>query len=197
MNNILKSLFVAVLMVVFACAEALAQDFTAFEGKGLREGEGGAKKTVDGVDFWSDGSPPFKFKIIGVITDRRHKTGLIGKMRMSSLEPDVAQVAKEHGGDGVILVAAEAEGVGAIGMAQANSLGSNSTTFGFGGSAAVQKQNTKYYVVKYFREAEVTKPTPTVEAPTSPGADPSQRPGGPAIEEPGQAKPSQGLGAGG
>lgn len=150
--------FVFMLTLSLLSDTLLAQDFTAYESKGLRDGDGGAKKTVEGVDFWSEGSPPFKFKIIGVITDRRHKTGLIGKMRMASLETDVAQIAKENGGDGVILAASEAEAVGALGMAQGNSFG-NGSVAGFGASVGVQKQNTKYFVVKYYKD----EPKPAAE----------------------------------
>jgi hypothetical protein len=57
----------------------------------VREGTGGEKKTVDGIDFWANGAPPRKFQIIGFITDSRLKTGLIGMMRMSGLESSVAQ----------------------------------------------------------------------------------------------------------
>ena len=71
---------------------AAAADFVAYESKdSVREGTGGEKKTVDGIDFWANGAPPRKFQIIGFITDSRLKTGLIGMMRMSGLESSVAQ----------------------------------------------------------------------------------------------------------
>src|SRR3954465_14411160 len=108
----LKKLVVCVGMLVAASA-SLAQDFIAFEGKNaIREGEGGAKKTVEGVDFWSDGEPPRKFKLVGYITDRRQKSGLIGMASMSGLERDVANLAKKNGGDAVILMNSEAETIG-------------------------------------------------------------------------------------
>jgi len=90
----------------------VAQEFLPYEGKNaVKEGEGGTKKIIDGVDFWADGAPPRPFKLLGYISDRRHKTGLVGMIRMSSLESDVAELAKKNGGDAVILVAAEAETV--------------------------------------------------------------------------------------
>lgn len=168
--------FIAILISAACVSTAvLAQEFTAYEGKGLREGAGGAKKIVDGIDIWSEGSPPFKFKIIGVINDRRHKTGLIGKMRMASLETDLAQLAKSNGGDGVILASAEVESTGVIGMAQAYGTSNSATTLGTG--VAVQKQNSKYYVVKYFKAEE----TATKMGPSQPS------------NEPGAIAPSQGA----
>jgi|SRR5450755_1544395 len=47
--------------------------------------------SVEQTAFWS----PRQFKLLGYIEDRRHKTGLIGMMRMSGLEGDVADVAKQ------------------------------------------------------------------------------------------------------
>jgi hypothetical protein len=143
-----------------------AQDFLPYEGKNaIREGEGGTKKVVNGIDFWADGAPPRQFKLLGYISDRRHKSGLIGMIRMSGLESDIADVAKQNGGDAVILVSSEAETIGSVGntfgqvQANANSNGGNTTGHATGWStgttSAVQKQQSKYAVVKYI---EAPKP---------------------------------------
>ena len=56
-----------------------SQDFVAYEGRNaIQEGDGGAKKSIDDVDMWADGAPPRKFTLLGFITDRRYKSGLIG-----------------------------------------------------------------------------------------------------------------------
>lgn len=61
-----------------------AQEFIGYEGKNaVREGDGGAKKTVEGVDFWSDGAPPRKFVLLGYVTDRRHKSGIMGNLPLA------------------------------------------------------------------------------------------------------------------
>jgi hypothetical protein len=121
---------VAAFMVAFGISlSAFGQDFLPFEGNNaVREGEGGTKKTVDGVDFWADGAPPRQFKLLGYITDRRHKTGLVGMVRMSGLESDIAEVAKKNGGDAVILVSSEAETVGTVGNSVGSAQGSANTT---------------------------------------------------------------------
>ena len=113
---------------------------------------------------------------------------------MSSLESDIAAVAKKNGGDAVVLIAVEAETVGTVGsnygsaQGSANTVGSNTTMRGSGWStgmsAAVQKQQSKYAVVKYVEREKVSetsagKPAnddtqlPTGEAPPAPPAQPS------------------------
>lgn len=151
----------------FASVAASAQEFVAYEGKNaVREGDGGAKKTVEGVDFWSDGAPPRKFVLVGYVTDRRHKSGLIGMARMASLERDVAAIVKENGGDAAILVNSESETVGRIGNGLAQ--GNGSTASGFGASVGIQKHNSKFAVVRYVNEpdAAVVKPSEVVVAPS-------------------------------
>lgn len=167
---------------------ALAQEFQVYEGKNaVREGDGGTKKVVDGVDFWSDGAPPYRFKLIGFITDRRHKTGLVGMISMSNLEGSIAEVAKKNGGDAVIQVSSEAETVGIAtnnyGSAQGSAFSSgNSTNFNAsgwssGGAAKVQKQNSKFAVIKYLKEVSAAAEVEPVAAkPETPGATPSEAP---------------------
>src|SRR5437773_10072368 len=104
---------IAMAFVVTLTTSVTAQEFLPYEGKNaVREGEGGTKKVVDGIDFWADGAPPRPFKLLGYISDRRHKTGLLGMVRMSGRERGVADVAKKNGGDDVVLVASEAETAG-------------------------------------------------------------------------------------
>jgi hypothetical protein len=77
-------------------ATAAAQEFEAWEGKPvIHEGQGGTKAVVDGIEFWDRGEPPRKYKIIGYIHDRRHKSG------MSHLRADIAAVAKRAGAHGI------------------------------------------------------------------------------------------------
>lgn len=177
-------------LALLHAADSSAQEFLAFEGKNaVREGEGGTKKTVDGVDFWADGAPPYRFKLLGFITDRRHKTGLVGMISMSNLEGSIAEVAKKNGGDAVIQVSSEAETVGVVtnnyGSAQGSATTFGNTTSGSatgwssGSAAKVQKQNSKFAVIKYMKESsapaagepEAAKPEPSG---TSPAEAPKQ-----------------------
>jgi hypothetical protein len=148
------------LMLALGPVAAVADDFVAYEGKNaVQEGNGGEKKTVDGIDFWSNGAPPRKFKLLGFINDTRLKSGLLGKIRMSGLESSIAKEAKKAGGDAVILVDANAETTGQIGhsntSAQASATNYSNTATAQGHSwtnsatVAVQKEHSRYAVVKY------------------------------------------------
>lgn len=156
--------FAVVALSVFN-GPADAAEFVAYEGKdAIQEGDGGAKKTVDEIDFWSDGAPPRTFKLIGFITDSRMKSGLIGKMRMSGLESSIAKEAKKAGGDAVILMSAETETKGYVGQTQSNAYGNATTTgnttnmWGHGNAntqmAAVQSQHSRYAVIKYIDDSD-------------------------------------------
>jgi hypothetical protein len=62
-------------------------------------GQGGAAKTINGVDIWQIGTPPRKFQIIGFIEDSRPG----GPPSMAQRDGALAAVAKAHGGDGVLI----------------------------------------------------------------------------------------------
>jgi len=173
-------LAMALMAIAGLSANAFADDFTTYEGKNtIFDGNGGEKTTVDGVDFWSNGAPPRKFKLLGYIEDTRLKSGLIGKLRMSGLQSTIAKETKKAGGDAAILVDANSETTGSVGFgntsaqASATSYGNTATaqghSFTTGASAAVQKQHTRYAVVKYL-DADPTKTgsiDPPVESTTA------------------------------
>jgi hypothetical protein len=154
---------IAALAMLAIEGSAFAGDFVSYEGKdSVQEGTGGEKKVVDGVDFWSNGAPPRKFKLLGFVTDSRLKSGLIGKMRMSGLESSIAREAKKAGGDAVILSGSESETKSYVGQTQttgratATSYGNTTNAWGRSNStsqaAAVQTQHTRYAVVKYLAD---------------------------------------------
>jgi len=167
----------------FAAPPAVfAQEFEKWESKpAVLEGEGGTKKVVDGIDFWAMGNPPRKYTLLGYITDRRHKTGLVGMISMSHLDSSIAKVAKQAGGDAVILVDSQTETTGVVGVddtnTQAHVYGSGNSAYGssdsfhVGGARAVQKQNSKFAVIKYVNaELAPTSPAeaqPKAEQPAS------------------------------
>lgn len=138
----------------------VAQEFEAWEGKTvIHEGQGGTKEVVDGIEFWDRGEPPKKYKIIGYIHDRRHKSGIIGKISMSHLRSDVAAVAKKAGGDAVMAVSSNTDTVGAVGYGH---------TIGNGGAIAgghaIQKAESDFAVIQYVKSDNDSR---------SPDADPA------------------------
>lgn len=139
-------------LIILGPATATAAEFTAYEGRhAVREGEGGDKKTVDGIDFWSNGDPPRKFEIIGSLSDRRQKTGLIGMVRMSGLESDIAKGVKAVGGDAVILQSSSDDLVGIT-----------------NNSMAIKKHDSRFIVVKYIIDEAPSAPSTASSGATSP-----------------------------
>ncbi|MFI4973733.1 MAG: hypothetical protein ACHP84_04240 [Caulobacterales bacterium] len=138
---------------------AAAPEFLAYEGRNaIHEGQGGEKKTVDGIDFWSNGDPPHRFKVLGSITDRRHETGLYGAIRMSSLTSDIAKAAKAAGGDAVILQSEDEDVTGHAAYV------TGGTGFAVGRTREIKEHDVRYIVVKYLPDDD---PAPTNSAATS------------------------------
>ena len=153
-----------------------AQEFLPYEGRNsVHDGQGGNRKTVNDVDFWSNGDPPRRYQVIGIITDERHKSGLWGLISMSNLESDIAKTAKGAGGDAVILVAAQDEVTGVVGSSFGDLTGSatasasggfasgnsSASGFGFGMSSAIKQHDSRFLVVKYLPDAAPSAPGPT------------------------------------
>jgi hypothetical protein len=83
--------------------------FLTYDGwDSVQQGQGGEKKVVAGVDFWMQGSPPRRFKILGSIDGPRRKGGLGGMIAFSNPEDGVAKQTRDAGGDAVILTDARA-----------------------------------------------------------------------------------------
>lgn len=180
-------IFLAFVGLFCSASIAVAQEFLQYEGRNsIHEGQGGNRKTVNGVDFWSDGEPPRRYQVLGTITDERHKTGLWGMISMSNLESDIAKSAKSAGGDAVILVGAQDEVTGIAGSSYGTATGSGTATvnggvvsgnssasgFGFGMSRAIKQHDSRYLVVRYLPDAAPPAPAPVPPAPAS--AQPQQ-----------------------
>ena len=153
MTRIVGLLLALLAMPVFASPE-----FTRYYGRdAVIEGQGGEMKVVEGVEFWSNGAPPRRFELLGYLSDRRHASGMLGKIRLKGLEKDIAKAALQNGGEAVVLVSADQEIVGHVstGNANAYSTGQNSArAWGTSTTAPVAKQNTRYAVIRFLPEQE-------------------------------------------
>ncbi len=105
MKNLLT--FVCSLVIVFATSCA-STDYATFEGGKIIQGTGGTKKLVDGMEIWTNGSPPRKFRIIGIIDDARRQA----LIPMASYEADLVKKAKEAGGNAIVILDARSDVVG-------------------------------------------------------------------------------------
>ena len=136
----------AVCLLAVGCAFT---NYSVFEGGDVIEGTGGTKKTVDGIDIWNNGTPPRKYKVIGIIDDVRRES-LIG---MAGYESRLVKKAKEASGDAIVFLDSHSELVGYhtsgdAGMAysaggQPTYQSADSTT------TAIHNKVTKAAVIKY------------------------------------------------
>ncbi|WP_242529223.1 hypothetical protein [Methylacidimicrobium sp. B4] len=76
-----------------ACATTT---YIPYQGGARTVGKGASLHRVKGIDFWTDGLPPRPYQIVGVIHDNR--SGL----RKSTLQDDLAKVAKKMGADAIL-----------------------------------------------------------------------------------------------
>src|SRR5258706_1432691 len=94
-RTILRIVFLLPILLVTSCST----QYTDYQGGNIMQGSGGAIRTVDGVDIWSDGSPNREYQITGVLDDVRGR-GIISDSTWGS---DLAKAAKKHGGDAIII----------------------------------------------------------------------------------------------
>src|SRR3546814_18736056 len=97
---------IAVAALTIIASPALArQDFAAYEGRdAIQEGVGGAKVSKHGIDYWTNGTPPRRFQLLGFIPDKRPDSGLVPDILGSK---GVAKEALTHGGTEVVIVASQ------------------------------------------------------------------------------------------
>ena len=109
------------------------------------EGQGGTKKVVDGMDVWTNGDPPRRFRILGIIDDERPG----GLIPMAGLKHDIVKKAREHGGDAVILLSSSSQLAGYYTAATAQFYGNSATSFGSATTVPLTKRTSKFVVIKY------------------------------------------------
>jgi hypothetical protein len=143
----MKRLFLsfAALLILSSCTST---DFQAWEGRNpVIEGHGGTKKVVDGVDVWTNGDPPRRFRILGIIDDERPG----GIIPMAELKHAIAKKAREHGGNAVIMISSSSQlqGYYTAGAINTQIYGNTATSFGSATSVPITRRASKYMVIKY------------------------------------------------
>jgi hypothetical protein len=134
--NLITILTIWILLFLSGCATTV--NYTPYRTSEILQGKGGSIRTVDGIDFWENGEPDLKYKIIGII-DYKSTDAPIYNM---SLDSKIVAKCKQHNGDGVILIKADKE-----------LITTNYTQFqgptNFVASENLNKKIHKYQVVKY------------------------------------------------
>ena len=129
--------------VIFSVALLLAspalseQVFAAYEGPAsIQLGAGGTKITANGIDYWTTGTPPRRYQVLGVLTDARKDRRSDGHVVGSK---SVARRTIDAGGNAVIFDEATSKLSGVGGY-----VGS-----GFFAGRTINRTTTQLMVVKY------------------------------------------------
>ena len=140
-----RFLFVASpLIIAFASCAHVQQQFAAYEGStNIFKGQGGTKITSEGIEFWTTGSPPRNYQVLGILTDQRRDQ----RFAASSFGSDVAAEAKRIGGDAVVILDEAKEFVGTYSTGSATAVGP--TAFGSGMGFAIRDKITRRLIIKY------------------------------------------------
>lgn len=111
------------------------------------EGKGGTKVVVDGMEIWDNGDPPRKFKVLGIIDDKRPG----GIIPMSALYSDMVKKAREAGGNAIVQLGNHSQIAGfyTTGSASAYSYGSSTTAYGSSIAMPVRRNVAKFAVIQY------------------------------------------------
>lgn len=101
----------AVLAVATLLAGCTSNEYQPYEARDpFREGQGGTRRTVGGIDIWQNGTPPRRYQIIGVLTVTLGE----GIGHRALVENSVVQQTRRRNGDGAILVGSDSDVTGAV-----------------------------------------------------------------------------------
>ncbi len=134
--------------LTFVFASCKSTDFQSWEGRNSAvEGHGGTRKIVDGMDVWTHGDPPRRFKVLGIIEDERPG----GIIPMAQLKHDIVQKARDNGGNAVIFVssASQLAGYYTASSASAYGYGNSATAFGSSTTVPITRRSSTYVVIRY------------------------------------------------
>lgn len=139
-------LFLLAPAVAIALVGCGTSTFQPYEGRSdkIVEGEGGTKEIIGGYEFWDNGTPPRRYKVLGVSTveDQDNPVGR-QLIRMA-----MADQIKQAGGDAAVVVDGFAQG-----RRSAVMVGSTGQV-AVGGS--VGRRQVRFQIIKY-----LDQPSPT------------------------------------
>jgi hypothetical protein len=94
------SLLLLAVLILAGCS--YAPSFSQYEGPNILTGTGGTCTKVRGIDVWDTGTPPRKYRILGMMSSEGG--------RYSDINFEIEQIAKAapaKGADAIILLSAE------------------------------------------------------------------------------------------
>jgi hypothetical protein len=95
-----------VFVATFLLCGCSSPKFTKYPGMGVLQGSGGEVRSVDGIDIWEHGEPARKYEILGSVDGIPHgpKLGRLSRLFSQDRDSAIAKVAKDHGGDAILLL---------------------------------------------------------------------------------------------
>lgn len=118
------------------------------------QGHGGTRKVVDGIDVWTHGDPPRRFKVLDIIEDERPG----GMIPMAQLKHDIVQKARQSGGDAVIFVSSASQLAGYYTASSASAYGYGNSATAFGSSTTVNYKaqlNVRRYSISQLTQSNL------------------------------------------
>lgn len=141
-----RYIIICALLLLASCST-----YYTYSGSPVYTGQGGACKTIGGIDLWVIGTPPRQYRIVGYISDTRAG----GPIPMAMRDSQLAGLTKARGGDGLLLSSDNEQVMGSMSTANAWGTASqygNVANFNggaFGMTAPILRRQAKYYVIKY------------------------------------------------
>ncbi|MDE2561917.1 MAG: hypothetical protein KGL48_06665 [Sphingomonadales bacterium] len=138
----------------FASPALAREHFQIYEGNdAVQQGTGGTRLTKNGIDYWTSGTPPHRYKILGLMIDKRGIGGLAGDALGS---PSVAKAVKDAGGDAVIMMGEQEKVRGTASSGFYNGGRGFGSAFAFG--VPIGNRETAMQVVKYLPDEPAAGP---------------------------------------
>ena len=134
------------LILLIGCATTTYKTFET-RGSVVVEGNGGTKINEDGMDIWDYGEPLRKFKVLGVIEDKRSG----GIIPMRQLYADMVKKAREVGGHSLIKATSQEQIVGyqTIGSATSTINLNTAKTTGSATTVPIRRNSALFVVIQY------------------------------------------------
>jgi hypothetical protein len=102
-RSVKQLIFSAGVAVVVGCTTTTYAPYVSAPDSKVIQGTGGSRKVVQKMEVWRHGTPPRRFRILGIIDDKRPD----GPLLMAGQEYALVRKAREAGGDAVIITDAQ------------------------------------------------------------------------------------------
>jgi hypothetical protein len=159
-------------LLAIATPAIAREHFQVYEGRNsIQEGQGGTRVSANGIDYWTTGTPPRRYQILGVIVDKRCLGRICGDPVGSK---SVAETVKQNGGDAIIVLDQQEHIRGYASGASVS--GEGNFASGFGWSAPVGNREAMLAVVRYMPADQASPPQPAVPVAPPPAASTPPQP---------------------